>query len=659
MRFCLILIVCLCAKLHANHPANVLEKLGDYTPTLTFTESVAQRVVGSGENRETVDDYSASFRVVVGAENFASLTSASEVRLRIGNFLLDTTLGAARDYVAGGKKATFPLLEGEDTVGSVKAKWGGETLTITGKIKSRFIPPVATFHIAQLEEDGDYFINQATSASLIFGDISGSRSVELKGRSSFKHVLIGPADEPAFEDDLWKVSIAGGLDFSPPKMKLLPPGKFGGATPRRYVLSTSPDVDRVTVADTVDPLLEPLLREANSKVKPDARLWDGLLYLEPGETTVEFTAVDRSGNSATNMFVFTHDWRIGVYSGLVSGGDDPFSTLVITVAPGGAFTGTMFLGLEKFRFKGLFDADGLTTFQVPRPKGGTALEFQLNLNIDESNFAGEPDPKPTVFAGFFTDGPATYVIDASRAVFETEGVLPEQIEGYYTAQLSNESDEGPEGSGILSLKVNATASASAVGKLADGTPFSLSGPIGGDGRLLIAKKLYAAPAGFLLGFVTFSTENGPRCEGTLRWNQPVGAKKANHLFADGFNAEVRVDGNIYVPGHRDPDDGDKTPLGFVSEARIVFQLGDFETVDLEREFDIDTEGRVRILSAAPEEKLKLSVTNKTGIFTGSIRAATHASPNKKFFGIINSEVGFGEGAFLSKTDSGYVRIGER
>ena len=660
----MIFLLGLCSTLRANHPANVLDQLGDYTPTLTFSQSVAQRVVGSGDDRETVDNYSASFRVVIGADTFAFDTTTI-VRLRIGEFLLDTTLGAASDYTAGGNHATFPILDGTDKIGTAKAKWSGEKLTITGSIKSRFIPPPAqTFTIPQLEEDANYFVSETTDASLTFGALSGSRKVEVRGKSSFKAFRIGSAANPTFEDDLWKVTVVGALDFTPPKVKLLQPGKLTNATPQRYTLTTSPDVEAVTVEIDSTPATEPVVRELDPTKKTKARLWDGLLYLEAGANTVQFTAVDRSGNSSVTTFTLTHDWRSGLYSGILDTGTEEMTrTLVLNVLPGGAFTGTLLLGLEKFRFKGTFDADGLATVQLPRPGSGTPIDVQLTLTKNGDNFSDEPDPKPTILTAVFTDT-FSYTIDASRAVFDTQAITPTLLAGYYTARIAPDSVGGPEGTGFLSIKANANGLIRVLGKVADGTPFSLAGPLGGDGRFLLAARLYAPADGLVQGFITFTGEEGipSTCAGTLRWAQPFGASKSSGLFPDGFSAECAVSGGIYTPGRRIVDDGfidDTTPLGTTTEAEISFLLGEFASAELARDFDINHKGAVRILSAAPEEKLKLSVKNKTGIFTGSIKVPSHTSPAKKFFGIIIGEEGGGEGSFISKTDSGSVTLGPR
>lgn len=657
MRFWIVFFIGLTAALHANHPANVLEKLGDYTPVLTFTESVAQRIVGPANSGDIVDNYSASFRVVVGAETFA-FDASTIVRLRISDFLLDTTLGAASDYTAGGNHATF-LIGSPERIGFVKAKWGDEKLVITGSIKSRLLPPAgSTFLMSQLTEDAGYFINQATDASLSFGDLSGSRRVEVKGQSSVKNVRIGPEAEDL--ESLWKVTVAGGLDFTAPKVKLLSPGTLSNATPQRYILSTSPDVEFVGVGSiSSGPPTDPVAQDEDPSKKSKARLWDGLLYLEAGANAVEFTATDRSGNATVVTYTLNHDWRCGVYSATVDAGSGQLSTLVLNVGRGGAFTGTLQLGAEQFRFKEVFDENGVATFQARRPKGGASIDIQLALEIDDTDFTAEPDPKPTYLNGFITDNGNTFAFDASRAVFDTETIQAAALAGYYTAFISPDSADGPEGDGILSMKLSADGKLRTVGKLADGTAFTASGLLGGDGRFLIGKRLYARAGGFLQGFITFSGVGSNRCSGLLRWVRPPEAAKAIGLFHAGFSTDVTVDGGIYKPGRRDPDEGDTTPLGIVTEVKIAFQLGDFGDTALERDFDVDYRGAVRILSAAPEDKLKLAVRNKTGTFTGSIRVDGHTSPSKKFFGIFDSELNTGKGAFLSKSDAGAVTIEAR
>ena len=668
MRLWIFLFFALSGSLCANHPANVFDTLGDYVPVLSFTESVSQSVVGAGRDRETADNYSGKFRMVVGAESFATLNAASVVRLRIGDFLLDTTLGAAPDYVASGSRATFAISEGATQIGTVKATWVGETLTIAGSIKSHFLPPpAATFLVSQLTEDERYFVNEATDVSIVFGDLSGSRRLEAQGKSTVRSFRIGPAASPIFEDMLWKVSVSGALDFTAPKMKLLSPSLNTNASPQRYVLSTSPDTDLVTVKVNSVDVGEPVVREPDPAKKPVAQLWDGLFYLVAGANTVEFTAFDRSGNLSTTTLTLSHDFRSGVYSGILDTGIAEMTrTLVLKVLDGGTFTGTLLLGVEKLRFKGAFDSEGLASFTVERPKGGAPIGFQLTLTPDDSDFISDPDAVPTLLSAVITDT-TEYTIDASRSVFDSEAVQLPFVAGYYTARIAPdpilEGSGAPEGIGYLSMKVSKTGSVRTIGKVADGTPFSVSSLLGGDGRLLVYSRFYKPEDGFVQGFLTLipGEELGSTCEGNLRWYQPPGAKKASGLFPDGFSAECPVSGGIYVPGYRQVDgefSEDFPSLGS-TECQVSFLLGDFGDTEFVREFDINFKAVVARVNAAPVEKLSLGIKNKTGIFSGRISVAGHTSPAKKFFGIIVGQAGVGEGAFISKTDSGPVVIESR
>ncbi len=667
MRFCILFILALTCSLRANH-TSVFEKLNDYTPVLSFTESVAQHVVGSGMDRTTADSYSGKFQITVETDELATLNAASIVRIRIGSFLLDKTLGDAPDYVTGGTRATFSIIDGTESIGTVKAKWGNGKLSISGSIKSPLIPmPVNSFQVPVLVEDDRYFISETTEASLIFGNTAGNRKMEVHGKSTFKTVRFGPADAPDYEDDLWKVSVSGSLDFTPPKVKLLSPGKLTNATPQRYVLSTPIDAEVVTVQVDSASATDPILRESLEPplVKPKASLWDGVLYLAPGANSVRFTAIDRSGNSSTTTFTLTHDWRSGIYAGLLDTGSEEMTRiLTLNVSPGGTFTGQLQIGLEKYRFKNKFDATGFSTFQLPRSKGRVPLDFVMNVTQDDSDFTGEPDPKPTVLSIVVSDESGSYTIDASRAVYDSESVQPELLAAYYTARISPdpllEGNGGPEGSGYLAMKVKKNGSIRTLGKVADGSAFSSSGLLGGDGRLLVFSRLYKPTDGFVQGFVTFTAaeDQGSTCEGNLRWVQPFNAK-ATGLFPDGVNADCPVSGGIYLPGRRIIDGDivdDTTPLDGSTEGELRFLGGDFGDSDSGRLFTINFKGSVTLELPVPAEKLKLSVKNKTGIFSGSIIGAGHTSPAKKFFGVIVGQDGLGDGSYISKTDSGAVVI---
>ena len=666
MRVWISLFIVLCASFRASHAANVFDKLGSHTAVLSFTESVSQTISGSGENTTTLDTYSGTFQIQVASDTLGTLNAASIVRIQIGAFLLDTTLGAAPDYVPGGSRATFSIVDNLEAIGVVKAKWGHGKLTMSGLIKAKFIPsPARTFIIPGLEEDARYFISEAADASLVFGDTTGSRKIEVSGKSTFKTVRIGAVDDPIFEDDLWRVSVSGALDFTPPRIRLLSPGVKTNATPQHYVFSTPLDTESITV----DTGSEPIVREnADPAVKVPALFWDGLLYLEPGINSAQFTATDRSGNSSVTTVVFNHDWRSGIYSGILDTGTDEMTrTLVLKVAPGGAFTGTLRIGRETFRIKGEFNSSGLVALQIKRSKGRSPLEVQLALVQNDDEFIGEPDPKPTVLSGIITDTVGSYTIDASRAVYDSDDVTPALLAQYYTARIAPdpllEGSGAPEGTGYLSMKVRNNGTIRALGKVADGSPFSQSGRLGGDGRFLVSARLYAPLDGLVQGFVTFTAaaDLQSTCEGTLRWVQPIGAAHASGLFPDGFHAECPVSGGIYLPGSRTFDGEfyeEITPLE-TTEAALTLLLGEFADTALTRDFDINYKSAVRFVSADPSEKLRLSIKNKTGIFSGGILVAGHTAPAKKFFGIIVGQEGVGEGAFISKTDSGSVTIEAR
>lgn len=668
MRFWISLFIAFCASVRAELPANVFDKLGDYTPVLSFSETVSQKVVGTGEDRETLDAYTGKFRLVVGSDKLGTLNAAAIVRISIGEFNLDTTLGAASDYSAGGNRATFPVSDGPTQIGTVKAAWSGNVLTLIGSIKSRTLPPAtAAFLVPQLTEDERYFVSEAVDASITFGDITGSRKIEAKGKSTFRNFRIGPVDSPVYEDTLWKVSVAGTLDFSAPKVKLLSPSLTTSASPQRYTLSTPPDTESVTVIVNSLDAADPTARVQDLARKPIAKLWDGLFHLEPGANTVQFTVLDRSGNQSVTILTLTHDFRSGDYLGILDTGIPEMTrTLALKVRAGGAFTGTLLLGLEKLRFKGTFDSAGLADFTVERPKGGTPIQFQLTLVKDDSEFISDPDPIPTLLSAIITDT-TEYTIDAYRTVFDSESVQLPLVAGYYTARIAPdpalEGSGGPEGTGYLSMKVGKNGVVRTIGKVADGSPFSLSSPLGGDGRLLIYSRLYKPEDGFIQGFLNFvpAEELGSTCEGLLRWYQPPGAKKATGLFPDGFSAECPVSGGIYIPGYRlfDGESFEDFPALGTTEGQISFLLGDFGEDPVVREFDTNFKGAVLRLSATPSEKMSLRIQNNTGIVTGRISVSGHASPAKKFFGIIVGQENVAEGAFTSKTDSGAILIESR
>lgn len=140
--------------------------------------------------------------------------------------------------------------------------------------------------------------------------------------------------------------------------------------------------------------------------------------------------------------------------------------------------------------------------------------------------------------------------------------------GYYTVALpvsvdsGNEqpvgSNDGPLGSGYLTITVGTTGSAKVAGKLGDGTPVSLSTAMlrNSDGRIFTV--IYTAPTsyqgGSLFGLVEFATNpvaGGPwvvqPLDGVaLEWTSRNPASTANYAQG-GFRREVDAVGGYYSP----------------------------------------------------------------------------------------------------------------
>jgi glucose/arabinose dehydrogenase len=330
--------------------------------------------------------------------------------------------------------------------------------------------------------------------------------------------------------------------------------------------------------------------------------------------------------------------RAGSYNGLfcetsggVRHGASGFFNLVLR--PNGTFSARLQQGAKKSSFTGTFDLEGNSTNSVKR-SGTNNVTVGLALALQGAE----------QITGSITDGSWEAVLVADRAVFNAKTVPATNYANSYTLLIpgSTNTPAEPAGDGAGSFKVDAGGNVKFTGFLADGSPVAQKVPLSGNGAWPLYVSLYRG-RGSLLGWINITTSPEPDLGGLVSWSRPAGPSPKVHT--NGFALDSMLIGSFY----RAP--GTDTIFGLTS-AVVVFSGGNLNESFTD---DVALAPNARVTDAGTN-KLKLTLTQKTGRFTGSVKP-----PGTKktipFKGAILQKQGYGGGYFLGTNQSGRVYFG--
>jgi hypothetical protein len=232
-------------------------------------------------------------------------------------------------------------------------------------------------------------------------------------------------------------------------------------------------------------------------------------------------------NFVTNPFVSVK----GTYNGLfatTNGVTEETAGLLsgLTVAPGGTYSGRVFVNGRSHVISGSFDSAGQATNHITRLAGGP-LSVVLELNPN-----GLPPQVTGTVAG--TNDGIPWVADLTADL--AANALPS---AEYTMLLLPNTNTAPTfspgGDGYVLItnyagtaRDPAAARVRITGALADGTAFSQTAPVSQDGYVPIYANLYAGK-GLLLGWINLDLTNTSAV--SLTWIHP---KRAAGLYKDAF-----------------------------------------------------------------------------------------------------------------------------
>jgi hypothetical protein len=336
-------------------------------------------------------------------------------------------------------------------------------------------------------------------------------------------------------------------------------------------------------------------------------------YNEGANATIEY--VERSADE-TNWW----DTAQGSYLGLFY--EDPASAAssgAISVSMGskGFYSGRLRVGMRSRSFSGRFDTLGAASNIVNLERQSPAA---LALQIGRGD--------PAMISGHLTAGAWTANVCAYREAYNAKS-KPAPCAGLYTIVLPGSAAE-PEGHSYGSVKVSEGGLVSFKGRLADGTKVANAAGLTGAQLWPVYVPLNSGK-GMLLGWLTFTSQNGSNIVGDLVWTKAAASK--TRYYPNGFTNQCTARASLYNPP-ASPDSVLLTP----AQVSATFSGGDLSS-DFTLPLELETSGRVRNLSDA-KSSMKFSLS--TGLFQG--RVVDPVSGDSLNFGgavLLNQNMGFG------------------
>lgn len=361
------------------------------------------------------------------------------------------------------------------------------------------------------------------------------------------------------------------------------------------------------------------------------------LSAENGSNTLLIQAFDINGTaSLVKKVVLTYTNErpqlAGIYTGLAkpTAAAPPANDLnnasghvTVTVSKTGTFTGKVLIGGATLPIKGVFANNGSARFLTALTptfalvkKGKVPVQFgDLSLNIALGAVSG-------------TIG-NTAIITAPRAAFDGKTVLVEAAaltnKGKYTAVLPSKNQavltasQFPQGDGIGNITLTKAGKLSFVGKLADGSTLTMSGPLSANYQCALYAPLYAKK-GSIAGVVTVSLTDlaNPSADSDISgddflWLSPANAKAK--YYPAGWPAGVLVDfmAASYNSAKQTPAASVFPGLNPAGEATLeIARLAGLLTKDVL----ISTANKVANVPAT-DKTYKLSIVASTGALAGN------------------------------------------
>lgn len=299
----------------------------------------------------------------------------------------------------------------------------------------------------------------------------------------------------------------------------------------------------------------------------------------------------------------------------------------------GGFSARLQQGNSKPSFTGRFDLEGGFTNSVKR-SGSDNLVVELALDRHGA------DQITGRILGDAWEAP----LIADRATFNRRTAPATNYMSTYTVLVAGSTNTTfePAGDSPGSFSVDANGVVKFKGVLADGSPMALQAVLSRDGVWPLYIPLYRG-RGSLLGWIMITNSAEPDLGGLISWSRPM--DEAAGQYTDGFIFDSMLLGS----GYRAPG---TNRLFASANAEVSFHDGDLG----ESFTNLVTLLPNAKVADAGTNRLKLTFTQKTGQFSGSVLAPGAKRP-LSFKGAILQKQGYGGGFFPGTNRVGHVDFG--
>ncbi|MDB6024716.1 MAG: putative Peptidylprolyl isomerase [Verrucomicrobiales bacterium] len=236
----------------------------------------------------------------------------------------------------------------------------------------------------------------------------------------------------------------------------------------------------------------------------------------------------------------------GIFQGIIqsdSNNDESFGFITVVLSRTGTFSvrfnlGVNGVGQHVYSKSGKFDESGHYHFEGPEPISTRyAVARIIDLQLDSVS-------SPTRITGDMTDLTHSSTVEMERvAVATLANAAPEA--GAYTFLAASGDSGVPHNTGFGRLLVSGLGHLIAVGRSADGRPFSQAANVTVYDRWPVFAKMAGTTNGILSGWLNFQETAGSDFTGQLTCIGPE-VPGPNHAFVPEFSGNTSVVGSRYI-----------------------------------------------------------------------------------------------------------------
>lgn len=340
----------------------------DFAPTLTFTDTYTEVPLEIPDAPGVFDLYEKGEATVeaqlsMNGVDLGSISGETIFALKFGFAALNLRLSNDPSYTVGKTSAVLPIFGvNPDTlaaiqVGTVSLSWDALRLTVLIAVSDLN----ADFEIAAADDAyAEGAINDETSVTLQFADrILSERTVYYTGTGSIYSVTVGKGANRERFEDLAKVEVSGGIDSTPPAVKIENPSGNAASTLSSTITVTGNASDdrqlakvfvRVNASDFVEAALLPsgdwslvnvplqqggnmlMAKAVDTSGNEQFSVGKNIRYVVLTDLTVSASGTG-FGRVASNFFA-TLDYTPGIASPQYQGVQEIAAALTVTAKPG-------------------------------------------------------------------------------------------------------------------------------------------------------------------------------------------------------------------------------------------------------------------------------------------------------------------------------------